>query len=361
MKIKSSSKDTHDRGSFVPVAARKLTEEESVRKSVAERQSPTSEQILPWPSRGETPINEFTTEGYISCAFPTLLPTGAGDYLAPRERTVMVGNYFKHLIRYDDGRFARHPRFRYFALNTEMRWRALQTGRVYIKQHPKDARLSLDELRDMVGHEGDQLSSRVLHYASSMRGTRQYWFQQRSRLVSMVDTLGLPTIFFTHSAADCQWPELVRLICPDSPESSSSRSAAVSENLAIADWLFYERISKFMDAFYVGIMKATDYWFRFEWQHCGSLHVHRLAWLQDAPDVEQLLSSDEDVDVISVAEEITNYVDGLISTMNPAIATDRSNEEWAAPKPKTNPHVCNRSYAEVADYQMDLIDLIVTC
>ena len=354
-------KDTHDRGSFVPVAARKLTEEESVRKSVAERQSPASEQILPWPSRGETPINELTTEGYISCAFPTLLPTGAGDYLAPRERTVTVGNYFKHLIRYGDSRFARHPRFRYFALNTEMRWRALQTGRVYIKQHPKDARLSLDELRDMVGHEGDQLSSRVLHYASSLRGTRQYWFQQRSRLVSMVDTLGLPTIFFTHSAADCQWPELARLICPDSPESSSSRSAAVSENPAIADWLFYERISKFMDAFYVGIMKATDYWFRFEWQHRGSPHVHGLAWLQDAPDVEQLLSSDEDADVISAAEEITNYVDGLISTMNPAIATDRSNEEWAAPKPKTNPHVCNRSYAEVADYQMDLIDLIATC
>ena len=40
-------KDTHDRASFVPVAARKLTEEESVRKSVPERQSPASEQILP--------------------------------------------------------------------------------------------------------------------------------------------------------------------------------------------------------------------------------------------------------------------------------------------------------------------------
>ena len=27
----------------------------------------------------------------------------------------------------------------------------------------------------------------------------------------MVDTLGLPTVFFTHSAADLQWPELARL------------------------------------------------------------------------------------------------------------------------------------------------------
>ena len=143
--------------------------------------------------------------------------------------TRIIGNYCKHLMMYDDNRFARHPRFRFFALNTEMRWRALQTGRVYIKQHPGDAQLSLDELRDMVGREGETFSNRVLHYASSLRGTNQYWYRQRSRLLSMVDTLGLPTIFFTHSAADLQWPELAHLICPDNPSSRSSRTKAVTQ------------------------------------------------------------------------------------------------------------------------------------
>ena len=114
-------------------------------------------------------------------------------------------------MRYDDGRFARHPRFRYFALNSEMRWRALQTGRVYIKQHPSDARLSLDELRSMIDCGGEQFSKRVMHYAISLRGTKQYWFKQRSCLIAMVDMLGMPTVFFTHSAADNQWPELARL------------------------------------------------------------------------------------------------------------------------------------------------------
>ena len=131
-----------------------------------------------------------------------------------RQNQVTIGNYFKHLMMYDDNHLAKHPRFRFFALNTEMRWRALQTGRVYVKQHPGDAQLSLDELRDMVGREGETFSNRVLHYASSLRGTKQYWYRQRSRLLSMVDTLGLPTIFFTHSAADLQWPELAHLICP---------------------------------------------------------------------------------------------------------------------------------------------------
>ena len=92
-------------------------------------------------------------------------------------------------MMYKDGRFARHPRFRYFALNTEMRWHALQASRIYIRQHPHDAQLPVNELKEMVGCEGEAFSNHVLHYATSLRGTRQYWFKQRSRLIAMVETL----------------------------------------------------------------------------------------------------------------------------------------------------------------------------
>ena len=63
---------------------------------------------------------------------------------------VTLGYYLKHLMMYSDGRFARHPCFRYFILNTEMHWCALQAGRVYICQHPEECHLSVDELHDMV-------------------------------------------------------------------------------------------------------------------------------------------------------------------------------------------------------------------
>ena len=52
-------------------------------------------------SIGGVPINEFTTEGYFSCAFPTLFPTGAGDFSGERQNQVTIGNYFKHLMMYD--------------------------------------------------------------------------------------------------------------------------------------------------------------------------------------------------------------------------------------------------------------------
>ncbi len=57
-----------------------------------------------------------------------------------------------------------------------------------------------------------------------------------------------------------------------------------ASNLAIADWFFYERITKFVEIYYVDLLGATDYWLRFEWQHRGSPHVRGLAWLPNVPD-----------------------------------------------------------------------------
>lgn len=100
----------------------------------------------------------------------------------------------------------------------------------------------------MVGREGENFSNRVLHYAVSLRGTRQYWFQQRTRVISMVDTLGIPTTFFTHSATDFQWPDLARLFQESYLEEFNQREV-VMENPAIADWFFYYRVQKFVNCF----------------------------------------------------------------------------------------------------------------
>ena len=261
-------------------------------------------------------------------------------------------------MKYDDGRFSMHPRFRFFALNTEMRWRANETGRFYIKQHPGEAHLTVDDLRDMIGREGEAFSNKVVHYGTSLRGTKQYWFRERNKLITMIDTLGLPTIFFTHSAADHQWPELANLICPEDPDDKQARATAVVNNPALADWFFTYRIQKFVEVFYVGILGATDYWMRFEWQHRGSPHVHGLAWLPNAPDVENLSSSPDLVE--STKEKIIEYADKIISTINPAVLPDGSNIS-DAPPPKVDPHVCNKPYSQVTDTQEDLSDLIATC
>ena len=54
---------------------------------------------------------------------------------------------------------------------------------------------------------------------------------------------------------------------------------------------------------------------RFEWQHHGSPHVHGLAWLSGAPDVEQIVADGIDTS----KEELIRYVDKIMTTLNPAI------------------------------------------
>ena len=71
------------------------------------------------------------------------------------------------MMLYRDSHFSCHPRFRYFALNTEMRWRALQAGKTYVRQNPHDERLTVEELREMIGDQSVAFSNRVLHFATT--------------------------------------------------------------------------------------------------------------------------------------------------------------------------------------------------
>ena len=152
----------------------------------------------------------------------------------------------------------------------------------------------------------------------------------------MVDTLGLPTVFFTHSDADFQWSELASLICQDSLEDVSTRRRAVIENPVVADWLFYERFQQFLKCFYLDILGAKDYWLRFEWQHRDSPHVHGLAWLPGTSDMQ--LFSDP-----AAAEEnhrqAIAFIDSVISTTNKLFLPDGSNLS-EAPCAQTDPHIC---------------------
>ena len=104
-------------------------------------------------------------------------------------------------------------------------------------------------------------------------------------------------------------------------------------------------------------MLYTDYWLRFEWQHHGSPHLHGLAWLPNAPDIECVTSSHQDD---KVKDRIIQCVDQLVSTINPGIVPDSSNID-DAPTAKTDPHICNKSCSEITDFNQDLITLVATC
>lgn len=246
---------------------------------------------LPYPDLDRSPVNEFTEEGYIAKAFPCLFPTGDADYLQSRTTSLTHDEYFKFLMAYPDRRFASDPRFRFFAMNTVMRRQALMTSGIFIRRSNLSTS-NIEEVRQRMMTDPN-FSKRIMVYSNHLRSTKPYWGARCSELLTMVEQLGCPSVFFTLSAADYHWCDLFRLLSPDSdPEtiSDGDRRRLMHENPLIVSWFFQHRCYVFLECILKPVLGVEDFWFRFEWQHRGSPHLHGVLWLKDCPlpDVETL-------------------------------------------------------------------------
>ncbi len=97
-------------GGVLNVGQPRTTETEHVRGRVQDIVRFDQNIIDVPPADAQNPVNE-NTPGYMSMAFPTLFPDGKADFNQPRLHKIHLSDYFKHLVRYKDGRFARHRRF----------------------------------------------------------------------------------------------------------------------------------------------------------------------------------------------------------------------------------------------------------
>jgi Helitron helicase-like domain at N-terminus len=135
----------------------------------------------------------------------------------------------------------------------------------------------------------------------------------------MIKDLGCPHIFATFSAADLQWHDLHRHMPTSLPPNATedvcikTYNNNLNNNHAIAAYYFQKRWELFLKHVLTPKFGIRDFWYRYEWQHCGSSHVHCFFWLDKAPKVEDLdISNEESVN------EFIRFWDPLVSTTNPS-------------------------------------------
>ncbi len=66
--------------------------------------------LLLWPKIKGIPINEFQTSDYMVKTILALYPYSQADLRSERAREIKFAEYFKYLMWYKDGRFARYTR-----------------------------------------------------------------------------------------------------------------------------------------------------------------------------------------------------------------------------------------------------------
>jgi ATP-dependent DNA helicase PIF1 len=146
-----------------------------------------------------------------SLAFPTLFPLGEADWALPRlhAKGLKFFNWIQHLLRYHDGRFAQHDRFRYAVFNIWLRELSSARSRWVVNKHFGQP-VTIDELRENLDNGLEHFLNSIVRCAGSIKGTRPFWKRRGRELSAFIDCLGMPVVFFTFSAADTQWDSLQR-------------------------------------------------------------------------------------------------------------------------------------------------------
>ena len=284
------NKDT-ETSSFLPIQHNGKQEKEEIQEEITGK-------IMNWPSIQNKPFNEYTTPYLATMAFPTLFPHGKGDPTNPSlNRYVPFAQSIKHLLKYGEFlggkwvyRFAKHPRFSYWALNMIQRKRTLQQSSVFIKQNPGDAHLTIEQLHEMrSNNDSTNFMTKLSRYVGNITGSNAYWHKRRDELKSIITTKGVPTIFFTFSSADMHWPELHSLFSNKPHDcTNEERRQNVIDNPHIVDWFFDQRLQSFIKHWLYGTLGAEWHWYRYEFQARGSIHCHGTAKLKNDPGLCEL-------------------------------------------------------------------------
>ena len=375
--------ESTDMSSFLPVGEQQEQELNAVRNQLS------GDEPMSWPTVKDQPLNEYQTPYLATMAFPTLFPGGKGDPTNQAlTKDVPLAERVKHFAEKVNGkwvyRFASHPRFSYWAFNMIQRKRTLQQSGIFLKQNPGEAHLTIDELREMAASNNSAaFMSKVSRYVANIAGTNAYWHKVKEDLKAIVTSVGTPTFFFTFSSADMHWPELHTLFYNNSDTnlttSSEERRQNVINNPHIVDWFFTQRLDNFIKYWLYDTLDAKWHWYRFEYQGRGSIHCHGTTKLNNDPGLCDLTKTalkgflahklkdentivddpsqlDHDIEAGSkAAETACQYVDWLLSTMNPNPADE---DMWIRPKV----HPCQRKYKDIPEWDRDSdnVDLLNT-
>ena len=282
-------------------------------------------------------------------AYPVLWPYGRGLYHENRERKISFHDYIRWMLQYHDKRFRKHHSFPFVAFSIQQKQSALLSAKIHMRRDDFEADTDLLadlSLRDLQEAQMDEEAHRSISnervrrlqhhlYATSshIMGSAKMRTTYRSQIWGSCLWLRPPSLWVTINPMDYEDPiaqvlageqiEMNSYMDMMDPDSNERARIMANDPFASASFfnfiirttletLFGVHTSRSRVETHMGIFGLVNGYFGVvEAQGRGSLHVHFLMWLKNAPNADEML---ELLSQSDFREKIALYINHNIRT-----------------------------------------------
>ena len=249
------------------------------------------------PAEGEKPLNIMTDSNFEAMSNPDKFPFGVGTYTSERPRKLTYRKYFNQRLLDVDGRFARDLDYLFVAQYIVEAKQVSDDGNNFVWRQKPSRQFTAAQARNQTVLSQYVRKDRAYSFMKNIRGSPPYYQRTFYDLLAMIRQLGTPTWFFTLSAADLKWPDMIQTIAKQygvhytddevAKLSFDDKSNWLKRNPVTAARHFHYRLTVLFQGFLKSTAKPlgeiADYAIRIEFQARGSPHAHCVIWVKGAP------------------------------------------------------------------------------
>jgi hypothetical protein len=281
---------------------------------------------------------------YYAGAFPTLFPTGEGCPNATRPEAITIADYMQHVLLINSDVFRKHIIFQFTAFDQIRRKEIFASVKMHVRnltasQLQRLNDISLSDLKEALilknagndvpnNHPAKSLMESLRIVGAKTNYSDHFKTTSRSELLSCIIQHGSPCLYITISPLDHRHILAFQIInretaldldnLPDELHDSKFRLLQASENPVSLAQFFHVLIAKIISHLFgyqndrgkglFGPLKS--YYGMVESQGRGTLHIHMMLWIKNAPSPDTLydkLCSDA-----QFKDELFKYLESIL-------------------------------------------------
>ena len=249
------------------------------------------------PCEGEKPMSIYTDKSFEVMSNPVEFCYGKGGFNNERPRKLTYRKYFNQRLLDVDGRFAPNIDYLFVAQYTVEAKQVFDDANNFIWRQKPSRQFTASQARNPEVISQFVHKDKAYRFLKNVRGSPPYYQRTFYELLAMIRQLGTPTWFFTLSAADMKWPDMIKTIARQYGVTYTDEEVASLAFEEKSNWLkrnpvtaarhFQYRLNTFFQEFLKSTAKPLgeieDYGIRIEFQARGSPHAHCVIWVKGAP------------------------------------------------------------------------------